>query len=148
MAGRKQLPHGLPLWLDDPSAEVYFLTICAREREKQPLLDGDTATYLIESIRFYNEAGRWRVNLAVIMPDHVHLLASFDAKQSQTVRAWKHWTARNLGVLWQRDFFEHRLRREEQTTEKVLYILNNPVRAGLVETWEKWPHLWIAERPV
>jgi len=146
MSGRKQLPHNIPLWLVDPTAEIYFLTICTKQRDDQ-LIQGETPARLLESIRFYSEAAKWRVNLAVIMPDHLHFLASFNANPSQTVRAWKHWTARNLGVAWQRDFFEHRLRREEQTTEKALYILNNPVRAGLVDQWDKWPHLWIAERP-
>ena len=144
---RKQLPHDIPRWLDDPSTETYFLTICA-EKRGDDLVRGELPGQLLESIRFYNGAKKWRVNLAVIMPDHVHFLAAFDGKLAPAVRAWKHWTARHLGVEWQRDFFEHRVRREESLTAKVSYILDNPVRAGLVEHWDRWPHLWIAERPV
>ena len=42
--------------------------------------------------------------------------------------------------MWQESGCDHVCRTEE-TAEKVLtYIVNNPVRAGLVERWEDW--LW------
>jgi hypothetical protein len=44
-----------------------------------------------------------------------------------------------------RVFFDHRLRREEKLSEKADYILHNPVRAGLVNDWHEWPHLWMAQ---
>jgi len=37
-----------------------------------------------------------------------------------------------MGIKWQRDFFEHRLRSDESWREKADYILANPVRKGLV----------------
>jgi hypothetical protein len=41
--------------------------------------------------------------------------------------------------LWQRSAFDHVCRHGE-TAEKVLtYIVNNPVRARLVERWQDWP---------
>jgi putative transposase len=61
------------------------------------------------------------------------------------MRDWKRWTARNLGVVWQRDFFDHRLRQNESYREKYDYIMANPVRAGFVATAEEWPHLWKAD---
>ena len=82
------------------------------------------------------------------MTDHVHLLLSFPEteKRIQTiVSKWKEWTAKTLNIEWQRDFFEHRLRKEETLREKADYILANPVRAGLVATPEKWPYVLIAE---
>ncbi len=79
------------------------------------------------------------------MPDHVHLLTTFPTALAPIVRAWKRWTARTLGVIWQRDFFDHRLRGDEKLDETVFYILNNPVRAGLVDEWQKWPHVWIRD---
>jgi len=80
------------------------------------------------------------------MPDHCHALLSFpgDREVAQTIRDWKRWTARELRVEWQMDFFEHRLRREESSSQKWEYILQNPVRAGLVDQAEEWPHVWRA----
>jgi hypothetical protein len=58
----------------------------------------------------------------------------------KVVRSWKRHTARHLGVHWQRDFFDHRLRSDESFEEKAAYILNNPARAGLVARSEDWPY--------
>ena len=57
---------------------------------------------------------------------------------------FKKFTARTLGIRWQRDFFDHRLRREESEREKADYVLRNPERAGLVAQWEEWAHRFVA----
>jgi hypothetical protein len=65
------------------------------------------------------------------------------------VSKWKEWTAKDLGVAWQRDFFEHRLRRDESRREKADYILRNPGRKNLVSRPEEWPFVLFGdgERP-
>ena len=88
------------------------------------------------------------MHLALIMPDHLHLLVAFpesDKRIQTIVTKWKEWTAKSLKVEWQRDFFEHRLRKEENFLEKADYIFANPVRAGLVERSEDWPYVFIAD---
>lgn len=144
---RKTLPHEVPLWLH-PSEENYFITICCRERGRNRLAKPGVAPALIETIKHRNERQLWYAHLVVIMPDHVHLLVSFGQIQMRiqcVVSKWKEWTAKSLGIRWQRDFFEHRLRKEESFREKADYILANPVRARLVERWEDWPYIFIAE---
>jgi len=82
------------------------------------------------------------------MPDHVHLLLSFPQREKRVqtvVSNWKEWTAKALKIEWQRDFFEHRLRKEESFREKADYILANPVRAGFIDRAENWPHVFIAD---
>lgn len=78
------------------------------------------------------------------MPDHVHLLAIFHEEMVKSISDWKQWTSKRFKIEWQRDFFDHRLRNNESRSEKSDYILQNPVRAGLVERWEDWPNVWIA----
>ncbi|HKP02398.1 MAG TPA: transposase [Chthoniobacterales bacterium] len=137
----------MPLWLH-PSEENYFITICCRERGRNRLAKPGVAPALIETIKHRNERQLWYAHLVVIMPDHVHLLVSFGQIQMRiqcVVSKWKEWTAKSLGIRWQRDFFEHRLRKEESFREKADYILANPVRARLVERWEDWPYIFIAE---
>ena len=102
----------------------------------------------METIKHRNERQVWYVHLAMIMPDHVHLLVTFgspDARIQTVVSKWKEWTAKLLSIHWQRDFFEHRLRREESWREKADYVLANPVRAGLVKRFEDWPYTFIAD---
>ena len=52
-----------------------------------------------------------------------------------------------MGIEWQRDFFEHRLRSDESWREKADYILANPVRKGLVAQVSQWPHVFLPNRP-
>ena len=49
------------------------------------------------------------------------------------------WAQGVAGVIWQRSFWDHFLRAEEQLEEVVSYGLNNPVRRGLVEDWQDYP---------
>ena len=42
--------------------------------------------------------------------------------------------------LWQPGFFDHVLRSNESYARKWEYVRDNPVRAGLVTSWQEWPH--------
>jgi len=144
---RKRLPHDVPLWVD-PSRACYFITICCARREINQLAHQQVAGDLFETIKHRNVQGIWYARLVLLMPDHVHLMLSFPGTQKRIqtiVSKWKEWTAKSLHINWHRDFFEHRLRKEESLREKADYILANPVRAGLVERTEDWPYVFIAK---
>lgn len=139
---RRRLPHDVPLWVS-PEA-VYFVTICAEPRGRNHLCNSVLARRLWETMEFRHKAGQWWIHLFLLMPDHLHTLVSFPpgAEMRRTVTAWKRYTARQFGVTWQRDFFDHRLRGDESMEEKIEYILANPVRAGLISREESWPLVW------
>jgi REP element-mobilizing transposase RayT len=42
------------------------------------------------------------------------------------------------GQFWQHESYDHVVRNEEELNRIVEYVLNNPVKAGLVETHEDW----------
>jgi hypothetical protein len=51
--------------------------------------------------------------------------------------------------LWQSGSFHHRIRGFESAKAKREYMLNNPVRAGLVSSPDEWPYrgeLFLSER--
>ena len=81
------------------------------------------------------------------MPDHLHGLITFNPEKTmqRIVRNWKRYAAGNFQIVWQRDFFDHRIRNKESLDEKWQYILHNPVRAGLVASPEEWPFVWTGE---
>lgn len=141
---RKSLPHDIPIWVD-LSRSVYFITTCAEDRKSKPFSGSKIAQWLLDSIRYRHEKGLWFCHIAIVMPDHVHLLVSFseDSDIEKLLRNWKHWTAQNFGFRWQRGFFEHRLRNDESLDQKATYILENPVRAGLVDSPLKWPYRFV-----
>jgi REP element-mobilizing transposase RayT len=65
----------------------------------------------------------------ILMPDHLHMVVGIpgDSSLSKLVRDFKRIAARKVGIEWQRNFFDHRLRHDESETEKYDYILQNPV---------------------
>ena len=140
---RKKLPHERPLWLR-PDGQIFFITICCRERMKNQLCQSQIAREIFDSIEFRNRNRIWYAHLVVLMPDHVHALISFPYEQpmKQIVADWKRFLATKLNIEWQRDFFDQRLRRDESFIEKANYIRANPVRAGMANQSGEWPYFW------
>ena len=77
------------------------------------------------------------------MPDHVHMIAGFSRQHriEAVIEAWKRYAATTHQIVWQRGFFEHRLRSNESVEEKADYIRQNPGRTGVVQKAEEWPCL-------
>ena len=144
--GRKLLLHDVPLWLDADAAE-YFITICCKQRGTNQLCLPGVGDALLDSARFYRERQKWLPWTFLLMPDHVHMVVSFGRGYGidQVVSAWKRYAATKHKIVWQQGFIEHRLRRDESWQEKTDYILQNPVRAGLVRKAEEWQY-WLAMR--
>jgi hypothetical protein len=46
------------------------------------------------------------------------------------------------GRVWQPESFDHVLRSSENLDAKIEYLLENPVRAGLVKEWIDYRWLW------
>ena len=44
------------------------------------------------------------------------------------------------GSVWQSSFYERIIRNEKEFWEKVNYVYNNPLKAGLVESPEDYPY--------
>ena len=80
------------------------------------------------------------------MPDHVHLLPQIGEMPLPTfVQAWKSRCYRlrraggTAGRFWQRSFYDHALRSEEDLRRAAEYILANPFRKGLVGDGGTYP---------
>ncbi len=83
-----------------------------------------------------------------VMPDHIHLvigpaptcdIVEFVGQYKNLVlrSAWRRGI---VGSFWQKSFWDHFLRAEEQLEPLVEYVLNNPVRRGLVEDWRQYEY--------
>ncbi len=98
------------------------------------------------------------------MPDHVHIILTplVDKTRSEffslveimrTIKsASAHLINRELrrrGTVWQEESFDRVLRVSEKLDAKVLYVLQNPRRRGLVRDGDTYPWVWrCEERPV
>ena len=103
----------------------------------------------LEKLREAAAKNGFEVVAYCFMPDHLHLLVR-TAKSADLVafvRLFKQLSGyayrRSTGdpeVLWQTSYHDHVLRREEELHAVARYIWANPVRAGLVESAEKYPY--------
>ncbi len=145
MPVRKRLPHDVPSWV--AAGCRYFVTLCTIPKGRNQLATPLVAKSIAESFKFNMDRGIWWVELLVVMPDHLHALMRFPVAPGVrvTFSRWKHFLARTCQVEWQRDFFEHRLRDDENHVEKAYYIRMNPVRGGLVARPEEWPYAWTCD---
>jgi REP element-mobilizing transposase RayT/cytochrome c553 len=140
---REKLPHDRPLWIR-PEHEIYFVTICCKKRGENQLCRPQIRDAIWESIERRQSTGEWYVHLCMLMPDHLHALIMFPGEtlMRKGIADWKRFLATQLKIEWQRDFFDHRLRREESFNEKAVYIRTNPVRAGLIRDADEWDYFW------
>ncbi|MDH4223745.1 MAG: transposase [candidate division Zixibacteria bacterium] len=83
------------------------------------------------------------------MPDHLHLLIEGKEENSNLrkfISMFKqrtnfHFKKKEGNPLWQKDYYEHVLRKNEDTIQVMKYILNNPVRKGMVAEYRDYPFL-------
>ena len=139
--GRRALPHDPPHFIGTSDA-IFFITISCHPKGSNQLCHSKVANVLFDAARFYYERHYWGVPLLLLMPDHLHMLARFGQRYGmrKVIANWKRYTANQAAIHWQRDFFDHRLRSDESFAEKAAYILQNPIRAGLVARAEDWPY--------
>ena len=138
---RKRPAH----WLPQPEhpSPIVFLTCCTQDRRR--CLDNQAAHLSVRDA--WMSAQRWLIGRYVLMPDHLHLFCTPGADAcplDEWIAYWRRQISRALGhpkgALWQREFWDRQLRREDSYAESWEYVRNNPVRAGLVERAEDWPY--------
>jgi len=138
---RRKMPHAVPQWVSDGS--WFFITINCVSRGKNQLTTETAGKAVLAAIAHNHEKLVWHCRLCLLMPDHLHAILAFprDPGMCATITNWKGFVAKTAYVVWQRDFFDHRLRNHHELEEKMDYILLNPVRKNLCKRIEDWP--WV-----
>jgi putative transposase len=126
--------------------QLYFVTLCCFGR--RPVFSSSTACrWLLQIIRSESVARGFAIHAYCVMPDHLHFLAEGLLPSSdlakfvmtlkiKTSRAYSRKTSR---PLWQKKFFDHILRADEQVEPVAFYIWMNPVWKGLSRTIGEYP---------
>ncbi|MGH9780771.1 MAG: REP-associated tyrosine transposase [Candidatus Acidiferrales bacterium] len=123
----------------------YFLTLCCHRRQRL-FLDTPLVQSLLGLFENACHAHSFQICAYCFMPDHLHAVLSTDnlsAGLPAVVRAFKGAAvarARQLGIsnLWQKRFYDHVIRSTDSMENVIAYVLNNPVRAGLVNSPGQW----------
>jgi putative transposase len=116
----------------------------------QNLLQSErNATLFIDVLRFYVAAKKFVIHDFVVMPNHVHLLMSVDTDMSieramQFIKGGYSYSLKKelgyLGEIWQLGFSDVRVKDRASFLAYREYIYQNPFKAGLVDTPEKFPY--------
>ena len=143
---------------DYSQSGTYFITICTYNRQqilsevrRGGVLLRPLGKIIETEIQELSKRYGIEIHPYVIMPDHVHLMFRINrdvqrAEQSPAptvcdmICAFKSLTTKNANKnencfgrkIWQRGYFEHIIRDENDYMEKVEYILHNPLKQTLI----------------
>jgi REP element-mobilizing transposase RayT len=114
------------------------------------LANSRVADVLVEALH-YRDGRKYRLDAYSIMPNHVHAvfepLASANEPEalSSIMHSLKRRTARRAnqilqrtGHFWEHESFDHYVRNNAQRKRILNYVMQNPVKAGLVTSWKQY----------
>lgn len=119
------------------------------------LKNQDVASIVVESLHHLN-GQYYELDTFCVMSNHVHVvftpLRDDDGEHlalQRIMHSFKRYTARKAnqvlgreGQFWQHESYDHVVRDEDELNRIRQYVLNNPVKAGLVDQPEAWPYNW------
>jgi len=119
------------------------------------LRDPEVASIVSDAITF-RDSQTYALDAYCVMPNHVHVVLAplvtggrdeDPASLASIMHSVKSYTANEAngvlnrrGSFWEHENFDRAIRDEEEWLRTIAYVLNNPVKAGLVENWQDWAH--------
>ena len=107
----------------------------------------DIAQIVMDSLFFHDKVD-YDLIAFTIMPNHVHLVVRYTNTEKpfyEIMKSIKLYSARHANVLlgrrgqfWQPESYDHVIRNDEEYRNVIKYVLNNPVKAKLIEHWKSW----------
>jgi REP element-mobilizing transposase RayT len=125
----------------------YLITTTVLKR--RPIFNHpEAAQIILSSLHWLESQKRIILDAAVIMPDHLHFVAALRQDSlDRLMHSLKSYTAKKInallnrqGAFWQPQYHDHAVREDDDLNEVVLYSLNNPVRARLVDDFHNYPY--------
>ncbi len=124
------------------------ITICTQDK-KSVFEDETKAEIIVAELSHSALDLEYRILCYCLMPDHFHIVLSSGSSGltlSKLLNVFKGRTSAifrkkfNISDLWQRSAYDHIIRAGEDLKTIVEYILNNPVRKGIVATAGDYPY--------
>jgi putative transposase len=137
--------HRLPVDCYKGRVRITF-TLCVKERKQLFITKTlvDQFLTILKNTEEKYECINW---VYLFMPDHLHLIIEGKSDRSDL---WKmivsfkqktgFWLSQNAPeIQWQKDFYDHIHRTEDDLKKQIRYILENPLRKKLVSDWQIYP---------
>ena len=146
----------------DRQGNCYFFTLVTFDR--QPILCGEQEIARLRSaLRSIRTAHPFDILAMVVLPDHLHCIWQLPDDDSDFAKRWmlvkRHFSlatpvteevmnqsrrGKRERAIWQRRYWEHRIRDEDDFARHLDYIHFNPVKHGhVVSPWD-WPYSSLA----
>jgi putative transposase len=152
------MPHYIRAWVP---GGTFFLTIATLERRK--IFDHQNNRQILGgAVNKVRREYPFSLDAWVLMPDHLHTIWTLPdgdtnygkrvglikANFSKSAKTWLHDESlmnpsrrdRRETTIWQRRFWEHQIRNEQDLANHFDYIHYNPVKHGLVQRVRDWPY--------
>lgn len=110
----------------------------------------EIAQIVADAIKHF-DGNRYHLFAWCIMPNHVHIVfrAIQKNKLDEILHSWKSYTAKKInkilgseGQFWQREYYDHLVRNQEEFENMIQYTVNNPIKANL----KNWEWVWAFEK--
>ena len=133
----------------------YFVTTVIYNREEVLFKDWFCARAVVKEMRHLHDTEQVFSIAWVVMPDHLHWLLQLKVAESlpNVMRCLKARSAllinqhcNRSGAVWQKNYYDHAVRKEEDIKGISRYIVANPLRAGLVThigDYPFWDAMWV-----
>jgi putative transposase len=140
---------------------TYFFTVVAYQRQKF-LIQPENRHALRNAIAEVRQHYSFSIEAWVLLPDHMHCIWTLPENDSDYSKRWglikAKFTKQNKAQLhneawmnqskhkhrestiWQRRFWEHQIRDDNDFEKHVDYIHFNPVKHGYVDRARDWPY--------
>ncbi|HZS47349.1 MAG TPA: hypothetical protein VFC63_19925 [Blastocatellia bacterium] len=135
------------------------------------LKDERVAKIVMDALHFF-DGKRYRIDAFTVMPNHLHLviaplqmiatdnnaLTRTEILRNQeryyslphimhSIKSFTSLEGNKLldrsGEFWQSESYDHAIRNQQEWERVIAYVINNPVKAGLVRHWQEWPYTYV-----
>ena len=135
---------------------TYFFTVNILERDRTLLVDH--IGVLRDAVKWVKEKRPFTIDAWVTLPDHIHAVWTMPENDCDYSSRWrdikkrfsiavpkteylsKNRVARRERGIWQRRFWEHTIKNEQDYRHHIDYTYLNPVKHGLVQRPIDWPY--------
>ena len=139
-----------------PGGTYFFTVNCLKRKDNTLLIDNiDT---LRQAIKTTKRSHPFTIHAWVVLPDHMHCVIELPENDCDFAGRWrliKMLFSRNIPKneyrsevrkkrrergIWQRRYWEHLIKDEEDFRAHMDYVHINPVKHGLVDQVKDWPY--------
>jgi putative transposase len=134
--------------ISDKEYFEYIDRVLRQSKSCENYLENPRIAEIVKSSIHHLEESDYDLICYCIMPNHVHLIIENCKRQLfKILQSLKRYTARESnkvldreGAFWQKESYDHIVKDDDELEDSIVYVLNNPVEAGLVKDWKDWPY--------